>query len=33
MDGCMVDFKWTGKKESVTETDPSTGKKKITAHF
>ena len=23
----MVDFKWTGKKESVTETDPSTGKK------
>ena len=24
----MVDFKWTGRRESVTDTDTSTGKKK-----
>jgi len=26
MDGCMVNFKWTGRSESVTETDVSTEK-------
>jgi len=34
MDGCMVDFKWTFRRESITETDMSTEKrKKVTAHF